>query len=172
MSFQIVPGDPRSTVIVHVPHSSREIPVPVWAEIILDDEALERTLDGMTDTVRQFVVAPKSGLTPIDTLAPASRSTTSHPALETSGRHSWCSSSATAKDMGAISGGASSPSRATSACKPLSPGPPKAPTHLCRTHALLKDNPSALSQLSACWMVSPISLQGFTSNLKTRGLNP
>ncbi|WP_200932661.1 hypothetical protein [Aeromicrobium sp. Leaf245] len=49
MSFQIVPGDPRSTVIIHVPHSSREIPVPVWAEIILDDDELDRELDAMTD---------------------------------------------------------------------------------------------------------------------------
>jgi N-formylglutamate amidohydrolase len=36
-------------VILHVPHSAREIPPGVRADILLDDEALERELDHITD---------------------------------------------------------------------------------------------------------------------------
>ncbi|MRK01391.1 N-formylglutamate amidohydrolase [Aeromicrobium sp. S22] len=47
--FEIVPGDPRSRVVIHVPHASRTIPADVRAGIYLDDAALERELDAVTD---------------------------------------------------------------------------------------------------------------------------
>ncbi|WP_200302773.1 N-formylglutamate amidohydrolase [Streptomyces adelaidensis] len=43
------PGAPDSPVILHVPHGSREIPASVRAGILLDDAALERELDHITD---------------------------------------------------------------------------------------------------------------------------
>lgn len=67
MSFQIVPGDPRSTVIVHVPHASREIPDEVRAGLLLDDEALARELDAMTDAFTDVVAqlaADSAGVRP------------------------------------------------------------------------------------------------------------
>ncbi|MFD8923845.1 N-formylglutamate amidohydrolase [Streptomyces mirabilis] len=48
-SFELLPGAPDSPVILHVPHSSRRIPAPVRAGIALDDAALERELDHITD---------------------------------------------------------------------------------------------------------------------------
>ncbi|MEV5437103.1 N-formylglutamate amidohydrolase [Streptomyces sp. NPDC052682] len=48
-SFQLLPGADRSPVILHVPHSAREIPPPVRAGIVLDDRELERELDHITD---------------------------------------------------------------------------------------------------------------------------
>lgn len=48
-SFELLPGADDSPVILHVPHSSRRIPTPVRAGIALDDAALERELDHITD---------------------------------------------------------------------------------------------------------------------------
>ncbi|MFI2213290.1 N-formylglutamate amidohydrolase [Streptomyces sp. NPDC020141] len=48
-SFQLLPGAAESPVILHVPHSSRTIPAPVRGGIVLDDAALERELDHLTD---------------------------------------------------------------------------------------------------------------------------
>lgn len=48
-SFELLPGAITSPVVLHVPHSSRRIPVPVRAGITLDDPALERELDHITD---------------------------------------------------------------------------------------------------------------------------
>ncbi|MFJ4650317.1 N-formylglutamate amidohydrolase [Nocardia sp. NPDC088792] len=48
-SYAVVPGSPESPVILHVPHSSREIPGVVRADILLDDAALEHELDLITD---------------------------------------------------------------------------------------------------------------------------
>ncbi|MFD7135661.1 N-formylglutamate amidohydrolase [Streptomyces sp. NPDC059894] len=50
VSFQILPGAPDSSVILHVPHSSRAIPAKVRQGIVLDDAALERELDHITDS--------------------------------------------------------------------------------------------------------------------------
>ncbi|MFH8799222.1 N-formylglutamate amidohydrolase [Streptomyces sp. NPDC017936] len=47
--FAFLPGAPGSPVILHVPHSAREIPADVRAGIVLDDGALERELDHITD---------------------------------------------------------------------------------------------------------------------------
>lgn len=47
--WAVHPGDPRSCVIVHVPHASRHIPPRERPRIVLDDAALERELDAITD---------------------------------------------------------------------------------------------------------------------------
>jgi N-formylglutamate amidohydrolase len=48
-AFELLPGAARSPVILHVPHSAREIPAAVRAGIVLDDAALGRELDHITD---------------------------------------------------------------------------------------------------------------------------
>ncbi|MEU2717137.1 N-formylglutamate amidohydrolase [Streptomyces sp. NPDC007205] len=48
-SFALLPGAPASPVLLHVPHSARAIPADVRAGIALDDAALERELDLITD---------------------------------------------------------------------------------------------------------------------------
>ncbi|GKQ38806.1 N-formylglutamate amidohydrolase [Streptomyces sp. A012304] len=48
-SFSVLPGASDSPVILHVPHSAREIPPRVRAGIVLDDGALGRELDHITD---------------------------------------------------------------------------------------------------------------------------
>jgi N-formylglutamate amidohydrolase len=48
-SFDLLPGAEQSPVILHVPHSAREIPAEVRAGIVLDDLALERELDHIVD---------------------------------------------------------------------------------------------------------------------------
>ncbi|MER6912071.1 N-formylglutamate amidohydrolase [Streptomyces sp. NPDC000594] len=48
-SFELLPGAAASPVILHVPHSARTIPPQVRADIVLDDAALERELDHITD---------------------------------------------------------------------------------------------------------------------------
>ncbi|MFE6037334.1 N-formylglutamate amidohydrolase [Streptomyces sp. NPDC056452] len=47
--FQLVPGADGSPVLLHVPHSSRSVPAHVREGILLDDGALERELDHITD---------------------------------------------------------------------------------------------------------------------------
>ncbi|MGW0914551.1 N-formylglutamate amidohydrolase [Streptomyces sp. NPDC002784] len=49
MNFSLTPGAGHSPVILHVPHSAREIPQDVRAGIVLDDTALQRELDHITD---------------------------------------------------------------------------------------------------------------------------
>ncbi|MEU9734620.1 N-formylglutamate amidohydrolase [Streptomyces sp. NPDC048002] len=48
-SFTLDAGAHHSPVLLHVPHSAREIPGDVRAGIVLDDPALERELDHITD---------------------------------------------------------------------------------------------------------------------------
>ncbi|MEU6372752.1 N-formylglutamate amidohydrolase [Streptomyces sp. NPDC046909] len=48
-SFELLPGAAESPVVLHVPHSAREIPAEVRAGIMLDDSALERELDHIVD---------------------------------------------------------------------------------------------------------------------------
>lgn len=47
--WEIEPGDPRSKVILHVPHASREIPAEERRRILLSDAELEAELDAITD---------------------------------------------------------------------------------------------------------------------------
>lgn len=49
-SYRLLPGAPDSPVILHVPHSSRAIPADVRNGIVLEDAALERELDHITDS--------------------------------------------------------------------------------------------------------------------------
>lgn len=49
--FDIVPGDVRSGVVLHVPHASVQIPPDVRDGIVLDDEELAVELDRMTDAL-------------------------------------------------------------------------------------------------------------------------
>ncbi|MEU9993830.1 N-formylglutamate amidohydrolase [Streptomyces sp. NPDC050848] len=49
-SFQLLPGTPDSPVLLHVPHSSREVPPDVREGIVLGDEELARELDHITDS--------------------------------------------------------------------------------------------------------------------------
>ncbi|MEU3782366.1 N-formylglutamate amidohydrolase [Streptomyces sp900129855] len=49
-SFVFLPGAAASPVILHVPHSAREIPAEVRAGIVLDDAALEQELNHITDS--------------------------------------------------------------------------------------------------------------------------
>lgn len=48
-SFELLPGAPDSPVLLHIPHSSREIPPDVRTGIVLGDIALERELDHIVD---------------------------------------------------------------------------------------------------------------------------
>lgn len=50
MNVDIIEGEPNSSVIFHVPHSSRVIPDEVRAQLLLTDEELEIELDEMTDS--------------------------------------------------------------------------------------------------------------------------
>ncbi|WP_411080417.1 N-formylglutamate amidohydrolase [Streptomyces sp. cmx-18-6] len=48
-SFRLLPGSSESPVLLHVPHGSRAIPEEVRGGVVLDDSALERELDHITD---------------------------------------------------------------------------------------------------------------------------
>ena len=66
-SYALLPGGADSPVILHAPHSVREIPAEVRAGIVLDDSALERELDHITDAHTAELAeaaAGLSGLTP------------------------------------------------------------------------------------------------------------
>lgn len=49
-AYRLVPGGPRSPVVLHVPHSSRTVPADARSTIVLDDAALARELDHITDS--------------------------------------------------------------------------------------------------------------------------
>ncbi|MFF3446139.1 N-formylglutamate amidohydrolase [Streptomyces sp. NPDC002667] len=66
-SFALLPGAAHSPVILHVPHSSREIPARVRDGILLDDTALDGELDHITDAYTAELAAAAAeaaGLTP------------------------------------------------------------------------------------------------------------
>ncbi|GAB0107963.1 N-formylglutamate amidohydrolase [Nocardia sp. JMUB6875] len=48
-SVELLPGAADSPVVLHVPHSARTIPSAVRADLLLDDRALNRELDAITD---------------------------------------------------------------------------------------------------------------------------
>ena len=54
-SFEVIGGDTGSTVVLHVPHSSRVIPDWVRSGIVLDDDELVRELGAMTDAHTDLV---------------------------------------------------------------------------------------------------------------------
>ncbi|MGW7265063.1 N-formylglutamate amidohydrolase [Streptomyces sp. NPDC054842] len=66
-SFALLPGSADSPVLLHVPHSARAIPADVREGILLDDAALERELDHITDAHTAelaALTAEYAGLTP------------------------------------------------------------------------------------------------------------
>ncbi|MFD0367470.1 N-formylglutamate amidohydrolase [Streptomyces sp. NPDC127114] len=56
-SYELLAGAPDSPVLLHVPHSSRTVPPEVRAGIVLDDAALERELDHITDAHTEEIAA-------------------------------------------------------------------------------------------------------------------
>lgn len=65
-AFEVIPGDPDSSVVLHVPHCSIRIPAHVRARIVLDDDALAAELLHMTDayTDRIALTAAAGAVTP------------------------------------------------------------------------------------------------------------
>ncbi|MCT7356076.1 N-formylglutamate amidohydrolase [Streptomyces sp. 15-116A] len=66
-SFELLPGDAGSSVILHVPHSSREIPGEVRGGIVLSDGELAGELDHITDAHTAEIAeaaASAAGVTP------------------------------------------------------------------------------------------------------------
>ncbi|MFI7402396.1 N-formylglutamate amidohydrolase [Streptomyces sp. NPDC049541] len=61
-SYALLPGAADSPVILHVPHSAREIPAEVRASIVLDGPALERELDHITDSRTAEIAAAAAEL--------------------------------------------------------------------------------------------------------------
>jgi N-formylglutamate deformylase len=61
-SFEFLPGADDSPVILHVPHSAREIPGAVRAGLLLDDAALERELNHITDAHTAELAEAAAGL--------------------------------------------------------------------------------------------------------------
>ncbi|QWB21736.1 MULTISPECIES: N-formylglutamate amidohydrolase [Streptomyces] len=61
-SFEPLAGASDSPVILHVPHSAREIPEDVRAGIVLGDEELERELDHITDGHTAEIAEVAAGL--------------------------------------------------------------------------------------------------------------
>ena len=48
-AFEIIPGDPSSSVVLHVPHASTWIPDEVRAGIVLNDKELAADVKAITD---------------------------------------------------------------------------------------------------------------------------
>ncbi|WP_435642627.1 N-formylglutamate amidohydrolase [Streptomyces sp. H49] len=61
-SFELLPGAPESPVLLHVPHSARTVPGDVRRGIVLDDAALERELDHITDAHTAELAERAAGL--------------------------------------------------------------------------------------------------------------
>ncbi|WP_040810959.1 N-formylglutamate amidohydrolase [Nocardia concava] len=61
-SVELLPGAADSPVVLHVPHSARTIPEPVRADLLLDDRALDRELDAITDAHTAQLAAEAAGL--------------------------------------------------------------------------------------------------------------
>ncbi|MEU0101307.1 N-formylglutamate amidohydrolase [Streptomyces sp. NPDC006267] len=62
--FTLIPGAAGSPVLLHVPHGSRRIPRRVREGIILDDAALERELDHITDAHTAELAAAAAAIAP------------------------------------------------------------------------------------------------------------
>ncbi|GHI03310.1 N-formylglutamate amidohydrolase [Streptomyces cellostaticus] len=61
-SYELLPGAAESPVLLHVPHSARAIPEDVRQGILLDDAALERELDHITDAHTDRIAERAAGL--------------------------------------------------------------------------------------------------------------
>ncbi|MFD3836937.1 N-formylglutamate amidohydrolase [Streptomyces sp. NPDC058642] len=60
-SFELVPGAGESPVILHVPHSARETPAEVRADLVPKGAALERELDHIVDAHTAELAAQAAG---------------------------------------------------------------------------------------------------------------
>ncbi|WNZ12865.1 N-formylglutamate amidohydrolase [Streptomyces sp. 11x1] len=60
-SHLLHPGAPESPVLLHVPHGSRVIPAAVRSGIVLDDAALARELDHITDAYTDRIAESAAG---------------------------------------------------------------------------------------------------------------
>ncbi len=56
INFEVIPGDPSSHVIIHVPHSARLIPTDIREPILLSNQELESELNEMTDSLTAEMV--------------------------------------------------------------------------------------------------------------------
>lgn len=65
-SFEVVPGSNESSIILHVPHSSRFIPEEVRQNLLLSDEVLQKELDEITDTLTDSLAQKAIEKLPID----------------------------------------------------------------------------------------------------------
>lgn len=64
-AFDLIPGDPSSSVVLHVPHSSTRIPADVRAAIVIDDDALAAELLRMTDAhTERIALTAAAGVSP------------------------------------------------------------------------------------------------------------
>ncbi|WP_351233112.1 N-formylglutamate amidohydrolase [Streptomyces sp. NPDC002133] len=63
--FHLLPGADDSPVLLHVPHSSRAVPEAVRRGIVLDDRALERELDHITDAHTAELAAAAAEAAPL-----------------------------------------------------------------------------------------------------------
>ncbi|MFE3057986.1 N-formylglutamate amidohydrolase [Nocardia sp. NPDC059239] len=63
-SAELLPGAADSPVVLHVPHSARTIPAAVRAELLLDDAALDRELDAITDAHTARLAGAAARLSP------------------------------------------------------------------------------------------------------------
>ena len=61
-AFEIIPGDPESRVLIHVPHSSTHIPEDVRAGIALSDDELKAELAAITDADTDVVATGAADL--------------------------------------------------------------------------------------------------------------
>lgn len=60
-AYQVIAGSARSSVVLHVPHGSRDIPADARAGMLLDDAALEAELDRMTDAHTSVIAESAAG---------------------------------------------------------------------------------------------------------------
>jgi len=60
--FDITAGDPASPVVLHVPHSARDLPDRARATLTIDDRALAEELDHLTDAHTDLIAARAAAL--------------------------------------------------------------------------------------------------------------
>ena len=57
MSHEVLPGDPGSPVVLHVPHAARRLTPEARAGLLLDDDQLAEELDHLTDAGTDRIAA-------------------------------------------------------------------------------------------------------------------
>lgn len=60
-AFEIIPGDPSSSVVLHVPHASTWIPDEVRAGIVLNDKELAADVQAITDADTDLIAEGAAG---------------------------------------------------------------------------------------------------------------